>query len=202
MKRLAMAVLVFAVAFVSATSLRAPAAWACAAPLTAPTMVSFSGEAIGGSGNEWTFRLLEPVEGLGPVVSVYIDLIGSSCSLETPGPEVGTTYRVQAARGGLDGTSLRIVNIAGRLSVLLPQPEKTSVPAASSPASTTAALAPAVSPVVSTDSPRARSIAPFVIAVIAASGVVGAALVVRRRNAATLPRVEAPPDSGPEPGSA
>jgi hypothetical protein len=180
MKRWAMAVLVFVLAFVSATSLRAPAAWACAAPPTAPTMVSFSGEAISGSGNEWTFRLLEPVEGLGPIVLVYIDLIGSSCSLETPGPEVGTTYRVQAVRGGFDGKSLSIVNIAGRFSVLLPQPEKTSVPAASTPSSTTGALAPAVSPAASTQSPKARSIAPFVIAVIAASGVAGAALVVRR----------------------
>jgi hypothetical protein len=153
MRRSALAVLVFAVAFVSTTSLRAPAAWACAAPPTAPTMVSFSGEAISGSGNEWTFRLLEPVEGLGPIVLVYIDLIGSSCSLETPGPQVGTTYRVQAVRGGFDGKSLSIVNIAGKFSVLLPQPEKTSVPAASTPASTTGALAPAVSPAVSTDSP-------------------------------------------------
>jgi hypothetical protein len=175
-KRLALAVLIFTVALVGINHAGTQRAGACSAPRTRPERVIFVGKAISAAPTakdpatesepeEWTFRVEPPVEGLGSTVIVSIRRgsgPGLDASCTLDAPALKVGRTYRVLAGRYDDGSLGINSIEGAYS------ESKSLVASG------------------------KSIAPFVIAVIVASGVAGAALAVRRAerrrgNAATPP---------------
>jgi hypothetical protein len=165
-KRLVLVALLFAAALVCMTATGVQQASACGFPRTRPEQVIFVGKAIAvaptakdpatdSEPEEWTFRVEPPVEGLGSTVIVSIRRgsgPGLDASCTLDAPALKVGRTYRVLAGRYDDGSLGINTIEGAYS-------ETKSRSASG-----------------------KSIAPFVIAVIAALGVVGSVLVLRRRR--------------------